>query len=125
VLNIHHYEDWGWSVSSEDIVDKNILCLELGTSCVPSNKLLLCVNLQYYATYLFEHIGHCFMVQVIQIPNVRLVWILLINHGIAVSDLDYRIDLFTYQSMNLYTQQSPDNSLVSTGQIDSIEMIHY
>jgi hypothetical protein len=65
------------------------------------------------------------MVQVIQIPNVRLVWILLINHGIAVSDLDYRIDLFTYQSMNLYTQQSPDNSLVSTGQIDSIEMIHY
>jgi len=88
MLNIHYNEDWCCSVSSEDIVDKNILRLELGTSCVPSHKLLLCVDL-------FEHIGHCFMVQVIQIPNVGLVWILLINHSIAVGDLDCRIDLFT------------------------------
>jgi hypothetical protein len=36
------------------------------------------------------------MIQMIQIPDVRLIRVLFIDHGIAVCDLDCRINLFAY-----------------------------
>jgi len=76
-------------VSTEDLIDLNIVLFRLWASRIPSNDLLFSIDSSH-------HVEHFLMVDVVEEPNIWLRQILLKRHRVTVCNLKFAlITVFT------------------------------
>lgn len=79
-LNVAHHEDGISVVATQDLVQLNVVSFDSRTARVPAHDLFLHIDSAH-------HVEHLLMVNMVEEPNVWLLWVLLKWHCIAVSDL--------------------------------------
>ena len=85
LLSLLHPADninWQSVVSTEDLIDLNIVLFRLRAGRIPSNNLLFSIDSSH-------HVEHFLVVDVVEEPDIRLCQILLKRHRVTVCDLKF------------------------------------
>ena len=105
-LHLDDDEDRLCVIPADNFINLNVCLLRLWPSRVPSNDLLLAINLAH-------HIEHLFMVDVVNEPDIRFLEIFLEWHCVTICDIQHAlICIFTKQDSNYTLFSSLSHSIV-------------
>ena len=98
VLDSDDNEDWVCVISSQDVVDFDVIKLDIWASRVPTDNLFAGVDLSH-------HVKHLLVVDVIEKPDV---WLVLVFFEWDCETIGY----FQYTIVSILAHESSDNSLL-------------
>ena len=113
VLDSDHNEDWVCVISSQDVVDFDVIKLDIWASRVPTDDLFAWVDFSH-------HVKHLLVVDVIEEPDVWLILVFFEWDCETIGDFQYTI-------ISIFAHECSDDSLLGVFETfkESIVMIDY